>query len=116
MEARDRFQPKKDGLPPIHPGEILADELEEIGLSPDELDECLAVPAGTVSAILDEKRGIDAEFALRLARYFGAGERLWMNLQTSFDLKIAEGKSGAAIAKQVKPRQNDPPMSKGEIQ
>ncbi|CAI8018180.1 Virulence-associated protein I [Geodia barretti] len=116
MEARDRFPPVKDGLPAIHPGEILADELKEIGMSADELDRCLAVPAGTVAAILHEKRGIDADFALRLARYFGAGERLWMNLQTSYDLKIAEGKSGVAIAKQVKPRDDDSPMLKGDLQ
>lgn len=107
--------PPNNGMRPIHPGEILADELEEIGLSPDELDACLAVPAGTVSAILDEQRNIDAEFALRLARYFGDGERLWMNLQASYDLKTVEQQSGAAIAKQVKPRDDDASMFKGDL-
>lgn len=116
MRAIDLFPAGKDGLPPIHPGEILADELEAIGIRPEELDECLSVPAGTVSAILDEQRGIDAELALRLARYFGAGERLWMDLQSSYDLKIAEKKSGAAIAKQVQPRSDNALGLKGDVQ
>ena len=107
--------PPQNGMRPIHPGEILADELEEIGVSPEELDACLAVPPGTVSAILDEQRNIDAELALRMARYFGDGERLWMNLQTSYDLKMVEQESGAAIAKQVKPRDDDVSMFKGDL-
>ncbi len=107
--------PPKNGMRPIHPGEILADELEEIGMSPEELDACLAVPPGTVSAILGEKRHIDAELALRMARYFGDGERLWMNLQTSYDLKMVEQESGAAIAKQIKPRDAAAFMFKGDL-
>ena len=107
--------PPKNGMRPIHPGEILADELEAIGMSPEELDACLAVPFGTVSAILDQQRDIDAEFALRLSRYFGDGERLWMNLQASYDLKMVEQQSGAAIANQVKQRGDDASMFKGDL-
>ena len=73
--------PPKNRLQPTHPGEILADELAELGISPDELDRLLAVPSGTVAAIVAKRCGITAEFALRLARYLGSGERLWMNLQ-----------------------------------
>lgn len=89
---------------PIHPGEILCEELEALGLSAEELDESLAIPPGTVAQIVSKKRGIDAEFALRLSRYLGAGERLWMNLQSSYDLNIAQEKCGNLIKKQVQPR------------
>jgi addiction module HigA family antidote len=98
---------------PVHPGEILSEELEEMGLSAEELDELLAVPSGTVAAIVGEKRGIDPEFALRLSRYLGAGERLWMNLQVSYDLKMAQEKSGSLIKKQVKPRPDLPEFLDG---
>ena len=94
----------KNLMPPIHPGEILAEDLEELGLSTDELDRILAVPAGTALSIVKEKRGIDADFALRLGRYLGTGGRLWMNLQVSYDLKVAEKKVGPRILKEVTPR------------
>lgn len=94
----------KNKMAPIHPGEILADELDELEMTPDQMDKCLAVPTGTVSAILAHERGIDADFALRISRYLGAGERLWMNLQVSYDLKVAEEKVGPQILKEVTPR------------
>ena len=100
--------PIKNGMPPIHPGEFIAEDLEELGLSAGDLDELLAVPAGTVAAIVNRQRGIDADFALRLARYLGGGERLWMNLQVSYDLKTAEQQSGRQIQKQVQPRPGAP--------
>ena len=100
--------PVKNGMPPIHPGAILAEELAELGLAAGELDELLAVPAGTVAAIVNRQRDIDADFALRLARYLGGGERLWLNLQVSYDLKTAERQSGRQIQKQVQPRPGAP--------
>ena len=100
--------PVKNGMPPIHPGEILAEELAELGLASAELDELLAVPAGTVAAIVHRQRGIDADFALRLSRYLGGGERLWLNLQISYDLKMVEQQSGRQIQKQVQPRPGAP--------
>ena len=103
--------PVKNGMPPIHPGAILADELAELGLASAELDELLAVPAGTVAAIVNRQRDIDADFALRLARYLGGGERLWLNLQISYDLKTAERESGRQIQKQVQPRPGAPKVS-----
>ena len=105
--------PPKNGMRPIHPGEILSEELESLELSAAELDELLAVPSGTVAEIVGEKRGIDAEFALRLSRYLGAGERLWMNLQVSYDLKVAEQKAGSLIKKQVRPRADLPEFLEG---
>ena len=105
--------PPENRMRPIHPGEILSDELEEMGLSSEELDESLSVPNGTVAAIVAQKRGIDADFALRLSRYLGAGERLWMNLQVSYDLKVAIENSGTLIKKQVKPRFDLPEYLEG---
>ena len=100
--------PVKNGMPPIHPGAILAEELAELGLSAGEMDELLAVPAGTVAAIVHRQRDIDADFALRLSRYLGGGERLWLNLQVSYDLKTAERQSVRQIQKQVQPRPGMP--------
>ena len=89
--------PVKDGMPPIHPGEFIAEDLEELGLAAGELDALLGVAPGTVAAILDARRGVDADFALRWGRYLGTGPQLWMNLQVSYDLKTAERQSGRQI-------------------
>ena len=74
---------------PIHPGEILADELEEIGISAAELARTLGVPANRISQIIAGKRAISADTALRLARYFGTTPDLWMNLQKTYELDLA---------------------------
>jgi len=82
---------------PIHPGEILADELEEIGISAAELARTLAVPANRISQIIAQKRSISADTALRLARYFGTSADLWMNLQKTYELDLARQQLGKAI-------------------
>jgi addiction module HigA family antidote len=84
---------------PIHPGEILADELEEIGISAAELARTLAVPANRISQIIAQKRSISADTALRLARYFGTTADLWMNLQKTYELDLAWQQVGKAISK-----------------
>ena len=96
--------PPQNRMRPIHPGEILAEELAELALSADDLDHILAVPPGTVAGILDARRSIDADFALRLDRYLGSGARLWMNLQVSYDLKQTDQDTGRQIRRQVQPR------------
>ena len=101
MKIDDR--PFKNGMPPIHPGESLADDLNEMEVAPQEFDALLAVPPGTVAAILEGRRDIDAELALRLSHYFGTTARIWMNLQVSYDLKMAEQEVGPKILKEVKP-------------
>jgi addiction module HigA family antidote len=83
---------------PIHPGEILADELEEIGISAAELARTLAVPANRISQIIAQKRAISADTALRLARYFGTTADLWMNLQKTYELDLARQQLGKAIS------------------
>jgi len=82
---------------PIHPGEILADELDEIGISAAELARILDVPANRISQIIARKRAISADTALRLARYFGTTADLWMNLQKTYELDLARQQSGKAI-------------------
>jgi addiction module HigA family antidote len=74
---------------PIHPGEILADELKALGMSAAELARALRVPANRVSQIAAGKRAISADTALRLGRWFGTGPQLWLNLQQAYDLDRA---------------------------
>ena len=82
---------------PIHPGEILADELKETGISAAELSRSLDVPANRISQIIAGKRAISADTALRLARYFGTTPDLWMNLQKTYDLDLARQQLGKAL-------------------
>ena len=98
----------KDGMRPVHPGEILAQELAEIGLSAADFDDALAVPAGTTTALLAEHGSITPELALRLSRYFDTTSKFWTNLQNAYDLNIAERKHGPTIAGQITPRPIDP--------
>jgi len=78
----------------IHPGEILADELEELGLSAAELARLIDVPANRITQILAGKRNITADTALRLGRYFGTSPDLWMNLQKAYELDMARAAIG----------------------
>ena len=95
----------KDRLPPIHPGEILREEfLAPLGMSANELALALRVPATRINDIVNEKRGITADTALRLSRYFGTTSRFWMNLQASYELEVAEDQLGKAVMREVLPR------------
>ncbi len=78
---------------PIHTGEFLADELDELGMSAAELARILHVPANRISQIIAGKRNVTADTALRLGQYFGTGPRLWLNLQQSFELDLAMQRS-----------------------
>ena len=101
-EAVDIFHyPNGVPLPPIHPGSTLADELEARGLSANALALKLRVPANRLTDIIRGKRAISAETALRLGRYFGTGAAFWMNLQTRYDLALAEQQLGARISREV---------------
>lgn len=94
-----------NGMQPVHPGEILHEELDELGMSAKALAEALDVPPNRISAILRGRRGISADTVLRLARYFGTSPQLWMNLQKAYELRVAELEWGEHIEKRVKPRQ-----------
>ena len=85
--------------PAIHPGEVLADELEEIGVSPTELARQLAVPANRISQIIQGKRTVSGDTALRLGHWFGTSPQFWLNLQAAHDVRVAEKLSGADIRK-----------------
>ena len=93
----------KDGMRPVHPGEILAEELAELGMTANALAKALAVPTNRVTAILHGQRGITADTALRLSHYFGTTPQFWLNLQKSFELRLAETTAGRKIAEQVRP-------------
>ena len=82
---------------PIHPGEFLADELEEIGISAAELARNIHVPANRISQIIAGKRNITADTALRLGRYFGTGPQIWLNLQQAYELDLAQQEIGPEI-------------------
>jgi addiction module HigA family antidote len=74
----------------IHPGEHLAEELNELGMSASELARKLGVPTNRITAILNGQRSISADTALRLAHFFGTSANFWLNLQVLYDLRIAE--------------------------
>lgn len=82
---------------PIHPGEILADELEEIGLSAKKLADVIEVPPNRLYQVLAGKRNVTADTALRLAQYFGMSADFWMNLQSAYELDLARQENGKAI-------------------
>ena len=84
---------------PIHPGEHLAEELTEIGLSAAELARQIGVPVNRITSILNGQRGITADTALRLGHWFGMSPTFWMNLQQLYELRTAELDHGDAIAR-----------------
>ncbi len=94
-----------NGMRPVHPGEILKEELDELCLSANALAKALDVPTNRVTAILNGQRGVTADTALRLARYFGTTPQLWLNLQQSFELRATEIESGKHIEERVHPRE-----------
>jgi addiction module HigA family antidote len=95
----------KNGLRPIHPGEILREEfLEPLAMSANALSLELRVPAPRINDIVRERRAISTDTAMRLARYFGTTPQFWLNLQTAFDLKQTEAKVGEKILREVPQR------------
>jgi antitoxin HigA-1 len=85
--------------PPIHPGEILADELHEIGVTPTALSRQINVPANRVTQIIHGRRGITGDTALRLGHWFGTSAQFWLNLQSAYDIHVAQERAGQEIAK-----------------
>jgi addiction module HigA family antidote len=102
----------KDRLPPIHPGEILREEfLSPLGMSAHQLSMALRVPATRINDIVNEKRGITADTALRLSRYFGTTSRFWMNMQASWELEVAEDQLGNAVRRVRGGKSPDRPLT-----
>lgn len=89
-------------IPPIHPGEILSEEfIKPLGLSQNRLARDVSVPPRRINEIVLGKRGITADTALRLARYFGNTEQFWMNLQSRYDLELQKDKLGDSLEAEV---------------
>ncbi|QEM66898.1 HigA family addiction module antidote protein [Geobacter sp. FeAm09] len=92
-----------NAMRPIHPGEILKDELAEIDMTANAFAHALHVPANRITAILNGTRSITADTALRISRYFGTTPEFWLNLQTAYDLKVARQTVGDKIELSVTP-------------
>ena len=97
----------KKELDPIKPGEILREDfLEPLGISINRLSRELSVPPNRVSEIVNGKRSITADTALRLQRYFGVEAQFWLNLQTEYDLRMMKHKIWADIERRIIPMKN----------
>lgn len=83
---------------PIHPGEQLAEELRELGITAAELSRQIDVPVNRITGIINGQRGITADTALRLAHWFDTSPQFWMNLQQQYELRLAEREVGAQVA------------------
>ena len=90
-------------MKPVHPGRVLKRELAARRLSANALAIALRTPSGRITDILNGKRGVSPETAMRLARYFGNSARFWLNLQTAYELAVAEAELGERIASEVTP-------------
>jgi addiction module HigA family antidote len=84
---------------PIHPGEHLAEELNELGMSAAELARQIDVPVNRITAILNGERGVTADTALRLGHWFGTTAEFWLNLQTLYELRLARQEVGDRVKK-----------------
>ncbi len=82
---------------PIHPGQVLAEELVELGVNPTELARQIRVPPNRISQIINARRAISGDTALRLAHWFGTSPQFWMNLQSLYDVRLAEQQVGGEI-------------------
>jgi addiction module HigA family antidote len=93
----------KGKLAPVHPGEILKEEfLQPLGLSQQRLAKETRVPQRRIGEIVKRKRAINADTALRFARYFGTSERFWLNLQTNYDLEVQKDRLGSRLEREVR--------------
>ena len=107
-EKKSILRKATDRMPPLHPGEMLREEfMVPLGLSANALALALRVPATRISEIVKERRGITADTALRLARYFRMTPEFWMNLQSHYDLEVARDTVDAEIRRAVRPAPQD---------
>jgi addiction module HigA family antidote len=100
----DNGRLKRPKLPPVHPGEILKETLDDLGISMNRLAQEIRVPANRISAIVAGQRAVSAETALRLGRYFNVTPAYWINMQARYDLETARDEWEARIASEVQPR------------
>ena len=94
----------KKGMRPVHPGEVLREDyLVPLAMSANALAKALNVPVPRINDIVRERRGITADTAMRLARYFGGDARSWLNLQAAYDLRVAEIENARRIEREITP-------------
>jgi antitoxin HigA-1 len=94
----------KNGMRPVHPGEVLLEDfLKPLGMSANALAKALRVPAPRINDVVRRRRGVSADTAMRLARYFGGDARSWLNLQMAHDLRVAEISNAKRVAREVSP-------------
>jgi addiction module HigA family antidote len=95
---------RKRDIPPVHPGEILkADFLEPLNLSVNALSKAIKVPRARLNDIVRGKRGVSADTAMRLGRYFRTSAQFWMNLQSHYELEVAEQALGDRLGREIRP-------------
>src|SRR5882762_5122026 len=119
VECRDRglsLGGRAMARPPIHPGEILANELQEIAVTPTELARQINVPANRVTQIIHGRRGITGDTALRLGHWFGTSAQFWLNLQSAYEIRQAEERAGKEIARlPVRPQAKAKPTNDSRL-
>ena len=94
----------KNGMRPVHPGEVLREDfLTPLNMSANALAKALNVPAPRINDVVRERRGVTADTAMRLARYFGGDARSWLNLQAAYDLRLAERANAKRIEREITP-------------
>ena len=94
----------KNGMRPVHPGEVLREDfMIPLGMSANALAKALNVPAPRINDVVRERRGVSADTAMRLARYFGGDARSWLNLQAAYDLRVAEIENAKRIEREIAP-------------
>ena len=94
----------KNGMMPVHPGEVLREELDDLGLSANALAKAVDVPVNRITGILNGERGVSADTALRLGRYFDTTAQFWMNLQQTWQIRLAEMNMGQDELDKINPR------------
>lgn len=99
----DRIARDVEKLPPIHPGEALADALRAAGTSASGAAIAMGLPPSTLSRIIKGQRNVTAPIALRIARYFGTSPELWIGIQSAHDLEVAKDREGTKIERDVRP-------------
>ena len=103
-------------IPPTHPGEVLLEDfMKPLGLSANALAIALRVPASRIADIAKAERGVSAETALRIARYFGTSPDFWVRLQAKYDVEIAKDTKAALIERDVRPREAAPAVKSTSI-
>lgn len=96
------------GIPAIHPGEHLSEELQALDMSAAELARKIGVPTNRITQILNGRRSITGDTALRLGHFFGTSPQFWLNLQSLYELRIAEQRSGKSIKALPRLRRHEP--------